>query len=151
LPLLGRGRKEQEVERELIELRERCNLLEKKLEEAVEKTERAHKLLSEAVYKIIVYLKEKDLEWSEEEKRPRLEAKSVTVTKEKPLEERLNETEMKLLEEVDKRGVLTVRDCRDHIGKSPEHVSRTLKQMVEKGLLTRERRGKTFYYRRVEK
>jgi len=150
--ILGRKKREEDLERELVELRERCSLLEKRLEEAVEKTERVEKgarLLTEAVYKIIAYLK--DLEWPGEEKQPKLEAKPVTVTKEKPVGERLNETEMKLLEEVDKRGVLTVSDCRDHVGKSPEHVSRTLKQMVEKGLLTRERRGKTFYYRRVEK
>jgi DNA-binding transcriptional ArsR family regulator len=153
LTLLGRGRKEQEVERELIELRERCNLLEKRLEEAVEKTERVEKgarLLTEAVYKIIAYLKE--LEWPKEERQPRLEAKPVTVSEEKPVEEKyLTETEKKLLEEVGRRGLLTVGECYEHVGKSKEHVSRTLKQMVEKGLLTRERKGKIFYYRRGEK
>lgn len=152
MQLLRRGKKEQEVERELIELRERCNFLEKKLGEAVEKTERVEKgarLLTEAIYKIIAYLK--DLEWPREERQPRLESKPVTVTEEKPTKEYLTETERKLMEEVDKKGALTVGECYEYVGRSKEHVSRLLKQMVGKGILTRERKGKIFYYRRVEK
>lgn len=151
--ILGRKKREEELERELIELRERCSLLERRLEEAVEKTERVEKgarLLTEAVYKIIAYLK--DLEWPREEKAPKPEAKPIAVTMEKPVkEESFNETESKLLEEIDKKGVLTVGECYEHVGKSPEHVSRTLKQLVDKGVLTRERKGKIFYYRRAEK
>ncbi|MEM2940282.1 MAG: helix-turn-helix domain-containing protein [Thermoproteota archaeon] len=153
MSILGRKKREEELERELIELRERCSLLERRLEEAVEKTERVEKgarLLTEAVYKIIAYLK--DLEWPREEKAPKPEAKPVTVTMEKSVkEESFNETESKLLEEIDKKGVLTVGECYEHVGKSPEHVSRTLKQLVDKGVLTRERKGKIFYYRRREK
>ncbi|MEM2100200.1 MAG: helix-turn-helix domain-containing protein [Thermoproteota archaeon] len=153
MSILGRKKREEELERELIELRERCSLLERRLEEAVEKTARVEKgarLLTEAVYKIIAYLK--DLEWPREEKAPKPEAKPVTVTMEKPVkEEAFNETESKLLEEIDRRGALTVVDCYENVGRSKEHVSRTLKQLVDKGVLTRERKGKIFYYRRAEK
>ncbi|MGC8832238.1 MAG: hypothetical protein ACP5PQ_06640, partial [Thermoproteota archaeon] len=75
MSILGRKKREEDLERELIELRERCNLLERRLEEAVEKAEKVEKgarLLTEAVYKIIAYLK--DLEWPREERPPRLEA-----------------------------------------------------------------------------
>lgn len=150
--ILGRKKKEEDLERELIELRERCSLLERRLEEALEKTERIEKgtrLLTEAVYKIIAYLK--DLEWPREEKAPKPEAKPIRVTEKPVKDESFNETESKLLEEIDKKGVLTVGECYEHVGKSKEHVSRTLKQMVDKGVLIRERKGKIFYYKRAEK
>jgi len=152
ISILGRKKREEDLERELLELRERCSLLEKKLEEAVEKTERverAQRLLTEAVYKIITYLK--DLEWPKEEKQPSLKIKPV-VAREKPMEEDyLNDTERKLLEEVNKKGALTVSECYAHVGRSKEHVSRLLKRLVEKGILIRERKGKIFHYRLAKK
>ncbi len=153
MTILGRKKREEDLERELMELRERYSSLERRLEEVIEKTEKVEKgarLLTEAVYKIIAYLK--DLEWTREEKALKPEAKPIAVAEEKPVKkESLNETESKLLEEVDKKGVLTVNECYERVGKSREHVSRMLKQLVDKGVLTRERKGKIFYYRRVEK
>jgi len=150
--LFGKRRKEEEFEKKLSELNEKYAFLERRLGEVFEKTEkleRGTRLLTEAVYKVITYLK--DLEWLREEKTIKPESKSLSVAERPVKEEPLNETESRLLEEIDKKGVLTVKECYEHIGKSKEHVSRMLKQLVEKGVLVRERRGKTFYYRRAEK
>jgi DNA-binding MarR family transcriptional regulator len=153
-PLLGRGRKEQEIEKILSEVREKNDFLERRLEETVEKIERVERgtrLLTEAVYKIITYLK--DLEWTQEEVKQRIEERPLPVIrkKEPAAEEYLTEIEAKLLEEIKKRGILTVSECYAHVGRSKEHVSRLLKRLVEKGILIRERKGKTFYYRLAEK
>lgn len=152
--ILRRKRKEKDLERELMELQERCSLLERKIEEAMEKTEKIEKgtkLLTEAVYKVITYLK--DFEWPRErggEGNGR-RFSSVIKKSESVSEERFTEVEKKLLEEVERRGTLTVNECYAYVGKSREHVSRLLKRLMEKGVLSRERRGKTFYYRLAEK
>lgn len=151
MSILRRRKKEEDLEKELAELRERYSLLERRLEEAIKKTERVERgtrLLTEAVYKVITYLK--DQEWPREEKTvragatPQLMAKKSTV-------EYLTDTEQKILEEVSRKGVITARECYTLVGRTEEHVSRLLKNLSEKGLLIRERKGKTFYYRLAEK
>lgn len=142
-----------ELEGELSELRERCDRLEKMFEEAVEKTERIEKgvrLLTEAIYKIITYLKE--LEDSMEGERAVLKAKSqmTTIVEKYEKNKELTETEKKLIEEV-KKGASTVKECCELAKISKEHASRLLKQLVDKNILIREKRGKTFYYRPLEK
>lgn len=152
-PLLGRGKKN-ELENELLEQKEKNELLERRLNEVVEKTEKLEKgarLLTEAVYKIITYLK--DFEWPMEEGKLRVETKPLTVSKsrESMSEKYLTETERKIIEEINKKGALTVSECYTHVGRSKEHVSRLLKKLVDNGILLRERKGKTFYYRLAEK
>jgi uncharacterized membrane protein len=149
--LFGKGKKE--VEERLLELKEKNDALEKRLDETLEKLEkleRGARLLTEAVYKIITYLK--DLELSKEEVRQELEEKPFeTIRKEESSrEEYLTETEEKLIDEIRSKGMLTVGECYMRVGRSKEHVSRMLKRLVEKGILKRERRGKTFYYKLAE-
>jgi uncharacterized membrane protein len=149
--LFGKGKKE--VEERLLELKEKNDALEKRLDETLEKLEkleRGARLLTEAVYKIITYLK--DLESSKEEVRQELEEKPFeTIRKEESSrEEYLTETEEKLIDEIRSKGMLTVGECYMRVGRSKEHVSRMLKRLVEKGILKRERRGKTFYYKLAE-
>ncbi|MBO3840672.1 MAG: BlaI/MecI/CopY family transcriptional regulator [Candidatus Brockarchaeota archaeon] len=149
--ILGRKKREEELEKELIELKERYGLLERRIEEALEKTERVERgarLLTEAVYKIITYLK--DLEWPKDEKPAKVEVARQPVVKQNVVEY-LTETEQKILEEVEKKGVITASECCTLVGRTEEHVSRLLKKLTEKGLLTRDRKGKTFYYRLAEK
>lgn len=153
MSILGRRKREEDLEKELMELRERYALLEKKLEETagkMENLEKGARLLTEAVYKIITYLK--DFEWPKEEVRQVTADRPIeTIRKKKPpAEEYLTETEKKLVDEIKKKGTLTVGECYEHIGKSKEHVSRVLKRLVEKGILIRERKGKIFYYRLAE-
>ncbi|NHW00145.1 MAG: MarR family transcriptional regulator [Thaumarchaeota archaeon] len=149
--LFGKGKKE--VEERLLELKEKNDALEKRLDETLEKLEkleRGARLLTEAVYKIITYLK--DLESSKEEVRQELEEKPFETIrkKESSREEYLTETEEKLIDEIRSKGMLTVGECYMRVGRSKEHVSRMLKRLVEKGILKRERRGKTFYYKLAE-
>ncbi len=151
--LLGR-RKKEEVEKALSELKEKNEFLERKLNETLEKIENLEKgsrLLTEAVYKIITYLK--DFEWPIEERKPKTEIKPLAVSRnrESKTETYFTETENKLLEAVNKKGALTASECCTCIGRSKEHASRLLKQLVDKGMLIRERKGKTFYYRLGEK
>jgi len=149
--VLFRKRKEEELEKRVLELSEKYDLLERRLEEVVEKTERVERgarLLTEAVYKIITYLK--DQEWPREEKPARFEAPRQPAATQS-IVEYLTETEHKILEEVEKKGVITASECCTLVGRTEEHVSRLLKKLTEKGLLTRERKGKTFYYRLAEK
>jgi uncharacterized membrane protein len=148
-----RRKKEEEIEKRLSELKERNELLERRLDETIEKLEKVEKgarLLTEAVYKIITYLK--DFEWPKEEVRQvTVDKPTETIRKkEPPAEEYLTETEKKLVDEIKKKGTLTVGECYAHIGRSKEHVSRMLKRLVEKGILIRERKGKIFYYRLAE-
>jgi len=108
---LGRKKREEDLERELLELRERCSLLEKKFEEIVKKTEGVEKgvrLLTEAVYRIIAYLKNQ--EWPREEKPAKFEAPPQQVATQSTVEY-LTETEHKILGEVEKRGVITASEC----------------------------------------
>lgn len=154
MPLLGKGRKEEELERRFLEMKEKYDLLERRLEEVVGKTERVEKgtrLLTEAVYKVITFLK--DFEWSREEREQKTEDRlpAAVRKRESAVEEHLTDIERKLVEEIGKRGALTVSECYAHVGKSKEHVSRLLKRLAEKGVLTRERKGKTFHYRLAEK
>jgi len=149
--ILGRKRKEEELEKELADLRERYSLLERRLDDAIrkmERVERGTRLLTEAVYKVIIYLK--DQEWPREEKTVRISATPQQTAKQS-IAEYLTDTEQKILEEVSRKGVITARECYELVGRTEEHVSRLLKKLTEKGLLTRERRGKTFYYRLKEK
>ncbi|MGQ9478818.1 MAG: helix-turn-helix transcriptional regulator [Thermoproteota archaeon] len=152
-PLFGRSRREEELERRILELSEKYTALENRLEEILEKTERVEKgarLLTEAIYKIIAYLK--DMEWPREAEPPIKKPMEAALNKLKPtVNEYLTETERKIMEEVERKGTVTVNECYGTVGKTKEHVSRVLKQMVEKGILIRERRGKTFYYRLVDK
>lgn len=153
-PLLGRGKKEEEIEGRLSELKAKNELLERRLDETIEKLEKVEKgtrLLTEAVYKIITYLK--DLELPKEEERREVKDRLLEPVRKKELqrEKYLTETEEKLIDEIKKKGILTVSECYGHIGRSKEHVSRMLKQLAEKGILIRERRGKIFYYRLAEK
>ncbi|MBO3800569.1 MAG: BlaI/MecI/CopY family transcriptional regulator [Candidatus Brockarchaeota archaeon] len=151
MTLFGRSRREEDLEKKLLELSEKYSFLERRFEEALEKTERIEKgtrLLIEAVYKIIIYLK--DLEWPKEEKPVKIEIDHQPVVKQNVVEY-LTETEQKILEEVGKKGVITASECCTLVGRTEEHVSRILKKLTEKGLLTRERKGKTFYYRLIEK
>ncbi|MGB9718430.1 MAG: MarR family transcriptional regulator [Thermoproteota archaeon] len=148
--LLGRGKKEEEIEKRLSELKEKNELLERRLDEMIEKlekVERGTRLLTEAVYKIITYLK--DFEWPKEEVRQVMVDRPIETIrkKEPPAGEYLTDTEKKLVDEIKKKGMLTVGECYMHIGRSKEHVSRMLKRLVEKGILIRERKGKIFYYR----
>ncbi len=152
-PLLGRGRREKEIEERLSELKERSEILERRLDETIEKLEKVEKgarLLTEAVYKIITYLK--DLELPKEEVRQIKADRPLETVRKKELskEEYLTETEEKLIDELKKKGTLTVSECYVHIGRSKEHISRMLKRLVEKGILIRERKGKTFCYRLAE-
>lgn len=149
--VLFRKRKEEALERRVLELSEKYDLLERRLEEVVEKTERVEKgarLLTEAVYKIITYLK--DQEWPREEKPVGFEAHRQPAAMQSTVEY-LTETEQKILEEVEKKGVITANECCILVGRTEEHVSRLLKKLTEKGLLARERKGKTFYYKRSGK
>jgi uncharacterized membrane protein len=141
----------EEVEKMLSALMEKYESLEMRVDRAVEKVEkveRGTRLLTEAMNKIITYLK--DLEWSKEEKPARAETAQQPMVKQNTIRY-LNETEKKILEEVGKRGIITANECYVHVGKTEEHVSRLLKRLAENGLLVRERRGKTFYYRLAEK
>ncbi|MEM2599038.1 MAG: BlaI/MecI/CopY family transcriptional regulator [Thermoproteota archaeon] len=152
-PLLGRGRKEKEIEERLSDLKEKSEILERRLDETIEKVEKVEKgtrLLTEAVYKIITYLK--DLESPKEEVRQLTADRPFETTRKKDFSKEvyLTETEEKLIEEIKKKGTLTVSECYAHIGRSKEHVSRMLKRLVEKGILKRERKGKKFYYRLAE-
>ena len=58
---------------------------------------------------------------------------------------RLNETESRIMLEIARNGALRARDLSSRLGLSREHVARTLKKLVENGLLTRE--GKPYKYR----
>lgn len=152
-PLLGKGRKEEEIEERLSDLKEKSEILERRLDETIEKVEKVEKgarLLTEAVYKIITYLK--DLESPKEEVRRLTADRPFETTRKKDFSKEvyLTETEGKLIEEIKKKGTLTVSECYAHIGRSKEHVSRMLKRLVEKGILKRERKGKKFYYRLAE-
>ncbi|MEM2089134.1 MAG: BlaI/MecI/CopY family transcriptional regulator [Thermoproteota archaeon] len=152
-PILGRGRKEKEIEERLSDLKEKSEILERRLDETIEKVEKVEKgarLLTEAVYKIITYLK--DLESPKEEVRQLTADRPFEITRKKDFSKEvyLTETEEKLIEEIKKKGTLTVSECYAHIGRSKEHVSRMLKRLVEKGILKRERKGKKFYYRLAE-
>ncbi|MBO3753882.1 MAG: MarR family transcriptional regulator [Candidatus Brockarchaeota archaeon] len=151
-PLFGKGKKEKEIEERLSELKEKSEIFERRLDETIEKVEKVEKgvrLLTEAVYKIITYLKELELP-KEEVKQITADRSLETVRKKEPPKEYLTETEKKLIDEIKKKGMLTVSECYAHIGRSKEHVSRMLKRLVEKGILIRERRGKIFYYRLAE-
>ncbi|MBO3841897.1 MAG: MarR family transcriptional regulator [Candidatus Brockarchaeota archaeon] len=151
-PLFWKGKKEKEIEERLLELKEKIEIFERRLDETIEKVEKVEKgarLLTEAVYKIITYLKELELP-KEEVNQITVDRSLETVKKKEPPKEYLTETEKKLIDEIKKKGVLTVSECYAHIGRSKEHVSRMLKRLVEKGILIRERRGKIFYYRLAE-
>jgi len=58
---------------------------------------------------------------------------------------RLNETESRIMLEIARSGALGARDLSRMLGLSREHVARTLKKLVENGLLTRE--GKPYKYK----
>ncbi|MEM1557841.1 MAG: BlaI/MecI/CopY family transcriptional regulator [Thermoproteota archaeon] len=151
---LRKSKREEELERKLSELTEKYDFLERRLEEALkkaDKVERGTRLLTEAVYRIINYLK--DLEWPEGKGIGKSEIASQPAVRQNSAGKTpyLTETEQKILEEVGKRGIVTAGECYMLVGRTEEHVSRLLKKLVEKGLLTRERKGKTFYYRLAEK
>ena len=58
---------------------------------------------------------------------------------------RLTETESRIMLEIAGSGALGARDLSRRLGLSREHVARTLKKLVENGLLTRE--GKPYKYK----
>lgn len=60
----------------------------------------------------------------------------------------LTETELRIMELIESRGPQSARDLSRSLGLSREHVARTLKRLVEGGLLTRE--GKPYRYRLTE-
>jgi len=60
----------------------------------------------------------------------------------------LTETEIKIMELIESRGPQSARDLSRALGLSREHVARTLKRLVEGGLLVRE--GKPYKYRLTE-
>jgi len=64
---------------------------------------------------------------------------------EEPDAMRLTETESRIMLEIAGSGALGARDLSRRLGLSREHVARTLKKLVENGLLTRE--GKPYKYR----
>ena len=58
---------------------------------------------------------------------------------------KLTETESRIMLEIARSGALGARDLSRMLGLSREHVARTLKKLVENGLLTRE--GKPYKYK----
>ena len=60
----------------------------------------------------------------------------------------LTETEIRIMELIESRGPQSARDLSRALGLSREHVARTLKRLVEGGLLVRE--GKPYRYRLTE-
>jgi len=60
----------------------------------------------------------------------------------------LTETEIRIMELIESRGPQSARDLSRALGLSREHVARTLKRLVEGGLLIRE--GKPYRYRLTE-
>ena len=64
---------------------------------------------------------------------------------EEPDIRRLTETESRIMLEIARNGALGARDLSRRLGLSREHVARTLKKLVENGLLTRE--GKPYKYK----
>jgi len=60
----------------------------------------------------------------------------------------LTETEIRIMELIESRGPQSAKDLSRALGLSREHVARTLKRLVEGGLLVRE--GKPYRYRLTE-
>ncbi len=58
---------------------------------------------------------------------------------------KLTETELKIMREIAERKLIGARDLSLKLGLSREHVARTLKKLVDEGLLIRE--GKPYKYR----
>ena len=58
---------------------------------------------------------------------------------------KLTETELKIMKEIAERKLIGARDLSLKLGLSREHVARTLKKLVDEGLLIRE--GKPYKYR----
>ena len=58
---------------------------------------------------------------------------------------KLTETELKIMREIAERKLIGARDLSLKLGLSREHVARTLKKLVDEGLLIRE--GKPYRYR----
>ena len=57
----------------------------------------------------------------------------------------ITETELRIMNEIESSGLLSARELSRRLGLSREHVARTLKRLVEEGLLIRE--GKPYKYK----